>query len=172
MVLGASGAGKSTLSAALAERVGAAHIERDTLWGERVPMESPEFRCAVEDAIAADRWVFDGMPFYVEDIVFAAADAVVCLDYAKPVVMRRVISRSLRQSLLRRHVGVHAPLPFREWRKPDHPVRWSWSTHAERRQQMREWFAWPELAHTQRILLRSPREASRWLSGMPEAWSE
>ncbi len=71
VILGASGAGKSTFSAELSKRIGAAHIDRDKLWSGRVPMESPEFRSAVEEAIAAGNWVFDGMPFYVEDVVFA-----------------------------------------------------------------------------------------------------
>ncbi len=166
LVLGASGAGKSVFSDELARRIGGVHIERDRLWGDRVPMESEEFRRAVEVATAGSTWIFDGMPYYVENLVFSRADTVVCLDYSKKAVMSRVVRRSLRQSLLRQHVGVHLATPFKDWRKADHPVRWSWSTHSERRSQMSEWSKRPETSHATWIFLSTSNEASRWLESL------
>lgn len=163
VVMGASGAGKSTFSEELAAAVGASHIDRDRFWSDSVPMESPEYGAAIEKAISVDTWVFDGMPYYVEDLVFPRVDTVVCLDYPKRVVMSRVIRRSLKQSLLRQQVGVHSPQPFKDWRKAEHPVRWAWSTYLERREQMGDWANRPEVRHAKWILLKSPQQASRWL---------
>lgn len=163
VVLGTSGAGKSTLSAGLAERLGAKHIERDRLFGAAVPMDSPAYRETVAAAVSSDAWVFDGMPYYVEDVVFAVADTVVCLDFSRLVVMQRVLRRTLRQTLLRRAVGAHEPLRVRDLRSPEHPVRWAWSTFAERREQMREWPTREALAAVEVVGLRSPSAARRWL---------
>lgn len=163
VVLGTSGAGKSTLSAELAERLDAEHIERDRLFGVVVPMGSPAYRETVAAAVSSDAWVFDGMPYYVEDVVFAAADTVVCLDFSRLVVMQRVVRRTLRQTLLKRRVGAHEPLRLGDLRSPEHPVRWAWTTFAERREQMREWPTRDELAAVDVVALRSPRAAGRWL---------
>lgn len=163
VVLGTSGAGKSVFSEELARLIGAVHIDRDRFWSDDVSMESPEFCKNVERDISVDAWVFDGMPYYVEDLVFPRADTVVCLDYAKSLVMSRVIRRSLKQSLLRQQVGVHSPRPFKDWRKADHPARWAWATHNERHQQMREWSKRPEISHTNWIFLTSSQQSRRWL---------
>jgi adenylate kinase family enzyme len=61
-VVGTTGSGKSTVGAALAARLGVAHVELDALhwlpgWKER-PNE--EFQALVEQALTADGWVFDG----------------------------------------------------------------------------------------------------------------
>lgn len=166
VVLGTSGAGKSTFSAELARRMKCCHIDRDQLWGDDVPMESEEFRSAVDETTSKGCWVFDGMPFYVEDVVFSRADTLVCLDYSKPVVMNRVLRRSVRQTFLQQQVGVHSPLSLRSLRRADHPMRWAWTTHRERRDQMHEWANRPELSHTEKVFLRSPREAKRWLASV------
>lgn len=167
VVLGTRGAGKSTFSTELVRRLGCTHIDRDRLWSEDVPMDSEEFRSAVDRATGKGCWVFDGMPFYVEDVVFQRADTVVCLDYGKPMVMNRVVRRSLRQTVLRQSVGVHTPISLLSVRQADHPIRWAWKTHSERRAQMREWAKRPELSHARKVFLRSPRQAKRWLEGVP-----
>jgi adenylate kinase family enzyme len=146
VVVGCAGAGKTTLAAAA--RLSVPHLERDTP-GE---LGSDEFRAAVADAVARDAWVFDGAPYYVEDIVYERAQFVVALDYPRRVVMRRVVSRALRQ-----------PDP-RSWRDPHHPVRWAWSVWAERRREIADLERRPELASAQVIRLRSPTAARRWLA--------
>lgn len=171
VILGSAGAGKSTFTEELAAIIGASNIDRDRLWNDQVPMESPDYRAAVEKAISAEKWVFDGMPYHVEDLVFPKADTVVGLDYPKTVVMSRVIRRSLKQSLLRRQVGVHSPGSFRDWRKAEHPVRWAWSTHLERQQQMRDWSKRQETSHIDWVLLKSPRQARLWLEQLKRARS-
>jgi hypothetical protein len=52
--------------------------------------------------VSRPRWILDGGPYYVEDLVYPATDTVIVLDYAKPVVMCRVLRRTLAVELLRR----------------------------------------------------------------------
>jgi adenylate kinase family enzyme len=147
VVVGCAAAGKTTLAAALATRLGVPHVERDAL-GE---LGSDEFRAAVAEAVALDGWVFDGAPYYVEDVVYRRTESVVALDYPRRVFMRRAVWRALLRP------------DARSWRDPHHPVRWAWSVWAERRREIADLERRPELASAQVIRLGSPAAARRWL---------
>jgi adenylate kinase family enzyme len=153
VVVGCAGAGKTTLAAALASRLRAPHVERDEL-GE---LGSDEYRAAVAEAVAGDRWVFDGPPYYVDELVYARAEVVVALDYPRRVVMRRVVWRALRR-----------PDP-RSWRDPHHPVRWAWSVWTDRRSEIAALGSRPELASAEVVRLSSPAAARRWLASLSPA---
>lgn len=94
VVIGCCGAGKSHLSANVARRLGIPHYERDALGR----LGSDDYRLAVTRIVAQSDWVFDGPPFFVDDLVYGAAQTVVWLDYARHVVLGRAIRRALRRS--------------------------------------------------------------------------
>jgi adenylate kinase family enzyme len=150
VVVGCPGAGKTKLSAALAARLGLPHIERDEL-GE---LGSDEYRAAVAHIAGTDKWVFDGAPYYVDEVVYGRAQLVVALDYPRRVVMRRVVWRALRRP------------DARSWRDPEHPVRWAWSVWTERRREIADLERRAELASPQIVRLCSPANARRWLSAI------
>jgi hypothetical protein len=150
VVVGCAGAGKTTLAAALAARLRAPHVERDEL-GE---LGSEEYRAAVAREVTKEAWIFDGAPYYEESIVYSRADTVVALDYARRVVMRRVVWRALRR-----------PDTW-DWRDPYHPVRWAWAVWAQRRREIAGLERRPELASAQVIRLASPAAARRWLASV------
>jgi predicted ATPase len=87
VVVGCAGAGKTTLAAALAARLRAPHVERDEL-GE-LGMTSTVQRSRRVGSNEA--WIFDDAPYYDESAAYSRADAVAALDYARRVVMRRVV---------------------------------------------------------------------------------
>ena len=151
VIVGCAGAGKTALAAVLAPRLRAAHVDRDDL-GE---LGSDEYGAAVARAVSDDAWIFDGAPYYVESIVYPRADSVIALDYARRVVMRRVVWRALRRP------------DARDWRDPHHPVRWAWSVWAERRREIAELERRPELRSAQVIRLASPAAARKWLASVP-----
>src|SRR6266508_4557913 len=151
VLVGCAGAGKTTLARVLAARLGAWHIERDALGDD----ESPGFAARVAAAIAAagQRWVFDGAPYNAEALV-----------YPRLVVLRRVVTRSVRLWLTARADGAHICVPPWRWWTPTHPVRWAAETHAARHAEIAELLARPELAHIRRLRFTAPRQAAAWLA--------
>ena len=167
VVIGCAGSGKSTLAAALAARLGAPHVRRDGLGVEG----SDEYRRAAAEAVSGDRWVFDGAPYYVEELVYGRAGLVVGFRLSRRVVMRRVITRSLRESL----GWVPAPQGDRRWRawlNREHPVRWAWSTWADRDRELVDLIDEGLADRAGVVSLSTPRGVTAWLEQRADAgWS-
>src|SRR6185503_8947571 len=92
-----------------------------------------EFRARVRGAVAGDRWVVDGNYGAVRPIVLERATTVVWLDYERPLVMRRVIRRSVARAVTRRELWNGNKENALEWVRSDHPIRWAWAQHARKR---------------------------------------
>jgi adenylate kinase family enzyme len=162
-VVGSSGAGKSTLASRLAVQLDAPHVELDAFqhgpdWEQATP-EQLRARTAV--AIADGRWVCDGNYETVRDLVWGRADTLVWLDYDRPLVMARVIRRSVRRAITRQPLWNGNRERWQRWADPDHPIRWAWSTHATRRAELADAIARPVHAHLQVLRFRRPRDAER-----------
>ena len=158
VVIGCTGSGKSTLAAVLAARLGAAHIRQDGLGTEG----SDQYRHRAAAAVAGDRWVFDGAPYYVEELVYGRAELVVGLDLPRRVVIRGVITRSLRESL------GWAPAPHRDprwraWLNREHPVRWAWSTWGDRHHELGNLSERAGAGQALIVELSTPRGVTAWL---------
>jgi len=103
-IRGTSASGKSTFAAELAARLGVPHIELDALhhgpnWAQPTP---EDFRARVQSAMAAapHGWVIDGnYDSKLGTLVTDAADVVVWLDPPFQVILRRLVSRTLRRIL-------------------------------------------------------------------------
>jgi adenylate kinase family enzyme len=162
VLVGCAGAGKTTLARALAARLGARLIERDAVGDDEAPGFAAQVAAAVADA--GPRWVFDGAPYNAEMLVYPQADTVVALDYPRLLVLRRVVTRSVRLWLTSRADGAHTSVPPWRWWTPTHPVRWAAETHAARHAEIAELFARPELAHTRRLRFTALRQAAAWLA--------
>ena len=99
-IVGASGNGKTTLGRELARRLGVPFVELDALhhgpnWAEP-PLE--EFRARVEEATAGDGWVVDGgYERKLGNLVLDRADTVVWLDLPLPLILGRLLRRTLRR---------------------------------------------------------------------------
>jgi hypothetical protein len=65
--------------------------------GRRCGFRSSGARTA--QALAGDAWTTDGNYSKVRDIVWGLADTVVWLDYSLPIVLSRVIGRTLRRTI-------------------------------------------------------------------------
>lgn len=159
MVAGCAGSGKSTLARELAARTGLPLIERDAL----AALGSPDYWSAISAMTAGPRWILDGAPYYADELVYAAADTVIFLDYPKLLVMWRVLWRTLRVELTGRPEGAHRREGLAAWRDPEHPVRWAWTSHSDRHQEGLALRDRPELAGTPVIRFTRPAMAKRWL---------
>ena len=165
MLASASGNGKTTFGRALAERLGVPFVELDALnhgpnWTEASPAE---LRAKVEPVVAQDAWVIDGGYLSkLGDLVLARADTVVWLDQSLPLVLFRLIRRSVRDIVTQRDLFNGN---CRTWRVAfftrDSLVSWAVKTHFRRRR------AWPgkfaRMPHLELVRLRSPRVVERWL---------
>ena len=125
-VFGTSGSGKSVL----ARRIGAALdlpvIELDAInWqpGWRgLNAHDPElFKARVAEAISGESWVTDGNYSEVRPMILARMTDMIWLDYARSLVMARVIRRSLARALSNREIwpGTGNKERFSNWLDPN-----------------------------------------------------
>jgi adenylate kinase family enzyme len=167
-VVGTTGSGKTTLARCLAQRLEVPHVELDALhWGpDWIPAPTAVFRECTAQALSGSQWVVDGNYSQVRDIVWGRADTVVWLDYALPVVMGRLMWRTLKRVVTREELwsgnreGVQGTL------SNDSILLWALRTYWRRRKEYPALFASPERAHLTVVRLRSPRATGDWLSSL------
>ena len=167
VVLGTSGSGKTTLARQLAVRLGCPHIEADALyWGlnwTAAPLD--EFRARVDQATACDYWTYDGNYSKVRDIAWGRADTLVWLDYPLPLVLWRLLRRTLRRVLGWEQIWNGNRESFRkQFLTRESLFLWALQTHGRHRREYPLLFQRPEYAHLTVIHLRSPRETVAWLA--------
>lgn len=161
-MVGTSGSGKSTLARAAAAGLGIRHVELDAIrhqpgWQE---MPDDQFLAEVGEVVATGDWVIDGNYSIVQDVVGPRVTSIVWLDLPRWLVMAQVIWRSFGRAALRKELWNGNRESFRNWVDPVHPIRWAWSTHARRRQQL------GERMDDRWVRLRTRKEASRWLASL------
>jgi adenylate kinase family enzyme len=169
LVAGTSGSGKSTLAARIAEVGGLPYVEIDALFHGPDWTPRPEFEPDVDALVARPAWVTEWQYTSVRARLAAAADALVWLDYPRPLVMRRVIRRTLARRIRRIELwnGNTEP-PLRTIvTDPDHIIRWAWRTHAGLPAMVRA--AGAANPALEIVRLGNPRATERWLGGYAEA---
>jgi adenylate kinase family enzyme len=173
VIVGISGCGKTTLATQLAARFDIPRIELDALnWDpgwRNMSIEAPEtFIRRVALAVAAPDWVLDGNYSLVRPLVWPRATHLIWLDYDRPVVMARVIRRSLRRAWTRDELWNGNRERWTNMWHPSHPISWAWRHWRGRRAQIEGALESGEYDHLQVIRLRRPAEASgvvAWLIG-------
>jgi adenylate kinase family enzyme len=173
-IVGTSGAGKTTLAKTIAAQLGCKRIELDAInWrdGTRdLQRDDPEeFKKLVVATVNDDVWVCDGNYALVRPMVLARATHLIWLDYSRPVVMSRVIRRSLGRALSREALLVGNHESFGRWIEPEHPVRWAWETFYRRRAEYEALVADPANRHLRVIRIGRPREIDKIASQLAEA---
>jgi adenylate kinase family enzyme len=167
LVGGSSGAGKSTMARRLAVRLDLRYVEVDSLFHGPGWTERAEFVSDVTAVVAGARWVIDHDYDAAGSVVWPRLDTFVWLDYPRWLTEWRVVRRSLVRGLLRKELWNGNRESLRNLlREPDHPVRWSWRYHADKRAHFEEITRRPENAHVQVIRFRTPAEARRWLAAV------
>ena len=166
VVVGSSGAGKTTLARRIAALLELPHIELDAInwqpgWRDLTRHDPEEFVRRVNEAIEAEAWVVDGNYGPVRDRVWQRATHLVWLDYELPVIMARVISRTLFRAVLRTELWAGNRERWRQMLRPSHPIRWAWNTWERRRRETAERLAQRECAHLVVLRLRRPSGVSR-----------
>ena len=168
LVAGASGVGKSTFAAALAARWKLAYTEIDSLhWGNGWTPR-PTFAADAARIAAGERWVAEFQYRSIRPLFAERAELLIHLDFARPVVMWRVLRRTVRRRVSRSALwdtdNIEPPL-HTVLTDPDHILRWSWRGISDYRRTVAE----TSRAHPCLRVMRlgSPRSARRWLESTP-----
>jgi adenylate kinase family enzyme len=173
-VVGTTGAGKTTLARRIAGVLKLPHIELDAInwqsgWRDLSRHDPEEFVRRVDEAIKSPAWVADGNYGPARERVWRRATHLVWLDYDHPVIMGRVIRRTLLRVLLRTELWAGNRERWRHLLRPSHPIRWAWSTWDRRRRETAERLAQKEYAHLVVLRLRRPGEAVSVVRFLTEA---
>jgi adenylate kinase family enzyme len=166
-VIGTACSGKTTLAAHLAQRLSVRHIELDALNWQPNWTQTPtdEFRARVADALRTDAWVIDGNYSKSRDIVWTRADTIIWLDYPLPVILARLVKRTLRRVFTREELWNGNRETLRgTLLSRDSLLAWALKTYRRRRRETPIWLARPEYQHLTLIHLTSPQAANRWLA--------
>lgn len=102
-VFGTTGSGKSWLAERLAERAGLRVVELDALfWGrDWQPAPVDLFRHRVERETTGEGWIVVGNYGQVRDLVWRPADTLVWLDLPLPLVLSRLMRRTVKRAVTR-----------------------------------------------------------------------
>ena len=165
-IVGTSGSGKTTLAHQTSQRLEIPHVELDALHWEPNWTESPidVFRSRVEKALSGDTWVVDGNYSKIRPVVWGRADTIVWLDYSFPVVMGRILQRTIRRVVMREDCcnGNHETFQ-KSFLSRDSSILWAAQTYQKNRRQYLSLFQQPEFTHLKKVRLTSPTMAQYWL---------
>jgi adenylate kinase family enzyme len=168
-LVGIPGSGKTTVGRQLAASLGVPFVELDAIfhqpgWGE---LPRDDFRQRVSEALTADRWVVDGNYSAVQDLVWQRADTVVWLDLPRPLVMRRIILRTIRRAVTRERLwnGNREPLTnFYRLDPEKNVIRWAWVKYHEYVERYGAAMHDAAYAHLSFVRLRSRHEVDAFLA--------
>lgn len=168
-VVGAPGSGKTELARSLAAGLDVPHVELDAIFHQPAWRELPrdEFRDRVRREVASEAWVVDGNYSAVRDLVRERADTVVWLDLPRPLVMRRVMSRTVRRAVTRERLwnGNREPLTnFYRLDPEKNIIRWTWAKHGEHTERYEEEMRDRRNRHLRFVRLRSTRDIDAFLA--------
>jgi adenylate kinase family enzyme len=172
-VIGSSGSGKSTMARTLAEALDLPTLELDSIFHQPgwEPKPDDEFRAEVSAFVAGDRWVVDGnyTSHGVAQLVWPRADTVVWMDPSKPVVMTRVIRRTLRRTITREELwnGNREPWTNLTSVKPEkNIIVWAWTRFAHTRAKYEAMLTDGTWAHLKAVRLQSRRDVRSFLENL------
>lgn len=169
VVVGTTGSGKSTLAERLAARIGGDFVDLDALnWGPNwTPAPVPEFRERAAAALAGECWVVAGNYSKLRDIVWGAADTLIWLDYPLPLVLWRLLHRTIRRVATREELWNGNRERFREqFASRGSLFLWAIKTYSRRRHEYPAALALPKYAHLRVLRFRWPRQMERWFNSI------
>lgn len=167
VVFGTTGSGKSRLAEQLARQTGLRVVELDALfWGrdwQPAPVEL--FRHRVECEIKDGGWIVVGIYGQVRDLTWRAADTLVWLDLPLPLVMWRLLRRTLHRVATRQELWGTGNRE--SWRNAflsrNSILLYAIRTHRRNRQRFTQ--ECDMLGADKKVVrLRSPREVERFLA--------
>jgi adenylate kinase family enzyme len=164
-VVGTSGAGKTTLAVNIAQKLNMAHIELDALHWDANWRGAPRdvFLQRVREAIGGERWVCSGNYSAVRELTWRAADTIIWLDYAFPVVFGRTLKRTATRIVTQEELWNGNRESWRMALSRNSILLWVLKTHWRRKRETPQLLSQSEYSHLQLLHFQSPRAAQKWL---------
>lgn len=167
LVAGVTGVGKTTLAKTIAEAIGSPYVELDALYHGPQWSYRDSFLDEVAEIATTDRWVTEWQYASARPILADRAQLLVWLDLPTPVMLWRLVRRTIRRRLRREVLwngNREAPLwHFLTGR--DHVLAWALRSGRTYRELVPQAAAaHPGLTV---VRLRTQREVDRWLRTLP-----
>jgi hypothetical protein len=167
-IVGVTGSGKTTLAARLAERLSIPRIELDSLFWNAgwQAVETEVFRLRVAAALAPQgAWVTDGNYRQVRDIIWGRADTLVWLDYDLPLVLARLLRRTLGRIIRRQELfnGNYESIRNTFFSR-DSIILYLFKSYPRLRATYPALFTQPEYRHLSVVRLVNPRQTEAWVN--------
>ena len=165
-IVGTSGSGKTTLARQTSQQLAIPHVELDALHWEPNWTEAADdvFRSRVAEALKGESWVVDGNYSKIRPLVWSRADTIVWLDYAFPIVVGRILQRTIRRVVLQEDCCNGNRETFQKaFLSRDSMIVWAVQTYQKNRKRYLSLFQQPEFAHLKKVRVTSPGMAQRWL---------
>ena len=172
VVVGSSCSGKTTFARELAGLLNVPHIELDALswledWVQRPP---EELRALVTDAIAGPAWVVDGNYWSLRDLVWPRATTLIWLNYSFPLVWQRALRRTIRRVITQETLYSNNRESFRQaFMSRDSILLYMMRRYPLRRREYRKIFDEEGAWKMEKVELKHPREAARYLKAVKRA---
>jgi adenylate kinase family enzyme len=168
-IVGVTGSGKTTLAKRLAEKLCIPRVELDSLFWNAgwQAVETEVFRQRVDAALAPQgTWVTDGNYRTVRDIIWGRADTLVWLDYSFPLVLARLLRRTLGRIIRREALynGNHESIGNTFFNR-DSILVWLFKSYPRLRATYPAVLAQPEYSHLSVVRLKAPRQTEEWVDG-------
>jgi hypothetical protein len=168
-VVGVTGSGKTTFARQLSARLGVPHVELDALyWQPNWTKADPDLlRAKIACEVARPGWVIEGNYSILRDLIWAAADTLVWLDYPLVLVFGRLLRRTICRTLAHEMLwGTNREQFWPNLIPPNGLFPWLFKTHPRYRREFPIALGRPEYAHLQLVRLRTPAQTAAWLSGV------
>lgn len=170
VVVGSSGSGKTMVARRIAAVRDVPCLEMDSVFHRYGWADEPhdEFLPTLEEFTRGDQWVVDGnyVGLGVRDVVWPRADTFVWLDPSRRSATFRVVLRTLRRVITREELweGVREPFTNLYSRDPYRSIIvWTWTRHAQIREQYENVIADGSWDHATVHRLRSRSEVDAFL---------
>ena len=164
-IVGTTGSGKSVLAQKVASSLHWPYIELDALFWlpNWTPAPRELFRTRVAEALQGDAWVVAGNYSTARDLIWARADTVVWLDYPLPLVLWRLLRRTVRRVTTREELWAGNRDSFRaQFLSRESLFLYAVKTHYRRRRELPVELAQAQYQHLQVLRFRTPHMTDAW----------